>query len=73
MTRKDYELIASALRTQREFCAEMVRINSKNGNDDASLYWEAKALGISAIKSHLAVVFKKDNARFDFDRWNTAC
>ena len=61
MTRKDYELIAAALRSSRG------RIGDDLGHNPE------QSRGVRRAAAHLADALAQDNPRFDAQRFLTAC
>lgn len=64
MTKKDYELIALAVKTARE---EEIKMGAEGKNLDIVNY----ALG--TFVGELGKLLLKDNDKFDFDRFAKAC
>lgn len=65
MSRKDYELIASILRAQREELLAELELLDKPGATRA-------VLAVDETAFCLASALKRDNPRFDVDRFLTA-
>lgn len=61
MTRKDYELIAAALR--------MSRVGNLAGNENRALYNN----GVDNAATNVADALASDNPRFDRERFLSAC
>ena len=66
MTRKDYELIAKALRATRD------RVDSENDGKEGA-HRDQQLRGVRRAAAHLATALESDNPRFDVQRFLTAC
>ena len=65
MTRKDYKIIAEAIRQTREYFVD----NYKNGETQDTLI----TLGLNTVVRNLQVALKADNPRFSSEVFREAC
>jgi hypothetical protein len=67
MTRKDYEIIAAAIRATRE------RIDATTCSETEKWDRQLQQRGVRRAAAHIADALHEDNPRFDTARFLTAC
>jgi hypothetical protein len=70
MTRKDYQLIASAIKATQARIKAAAEADHRERRDGADL---EQLRGVRRTAAHLADALGKDNPRFDAGRFLTAC
>lgn len=68
MTKKDYELIANAIKKARLWNWEIDQ-SHQNSDDRSQDYKDGIEQGILDVTSHIAKALHEQNLRFDFDKF----